>query len=143
MLQGAGECASGRGMHVRRKAFNRPGFSREELRMPLPDRRTYFRVANLALILQLVGRKLRHDGDNTARCLHFESLTTLETGTPQGGRRNDNRWLVLEGNGHNNRVPSNWCAKTSGAGPCVRDMSLHRDIDRIRRLLVWSLPRRF
>ena len=71
--------------------------------MPLPERRTYFRVANLALILQLVGRELRHDGDNTAGCLHFQILTTLKTGTPQGGWRNDNRWLVFKGNGHDKR----------------------------------------
>jgi hypothetical protein len=68
--------------------------------MALSDYRADFPVSNLTFVLQFVLRKLRHDRDDAAGCLDFEILATLKSRSPEDGRRDNNGWLVFDGNSH-------------------------------------------
>jgi len=63
--------------------------------MAIPDRLPNFGVSNLALILQFVGRDFRDDGDDTAGCLDFEFLPTLEAGPPASGLGNHQGFFIF------------------------------------------------
>jgi hypothetical protein len=87
---------------LREKLLDWTGLAREKLLVALPDRRTYFRVADLASILQIVGGRFGDDGDDTARCFELKRLPTLKASLA-ADRCRDYKWFFsLDCDGHNN-----------------------------------------
>src|ERR1039457_1959059 len=79
---------------------DRAGLAGAEFCIALRDCRADLRVPDISLILQLVGVKLRNDGNRAAASFDFEFLPTLKTRAPQGGRGHNDRSFVFEGDGH-------------------------------------------